>query len=491
MRRRALLSPLAIPMPVLTTVPLDLSSLPSAVLAQSAGHLYGFEGTFAQAIFVVGFTAVLIFAIMVTKIRLLDMILAGMLFVTALTAPVDWVKYDFIRTWMFPVQRVKAEIHLGLGILLTLLVLFRGVRAEKVPWQSLVLLLMSLYAALLQYIHNDASFATQSLIFALATMPCVIAAMPLVLTGYDGCIRVLRVIMYVSALWTFCCSVQFVINPELLLNNQGRFWGLLANAQHAAVLISGFAVVALWLILNDSQKRTRPLWIALLAINMLFLVWTGSRTGALMFVIGTAGVLYARIGKFVLFLPVAALMLWGLFALAEALQIGANLERLVSTEDTRQGVWSAMLQNALENPLIGVGWGEDTGGSENSYLGGFAAYGIVYFALISSLLLGSIFMCIRMTLSRKLLPPDQRPLIDLVCAYCAMYLSGAMFEGYILARSSSALMMMLMVAGMALWINEQMSIARNLGYDVSDDVQSLDEPAYGDYGDGNEETATA
>ena len=41
------------------------------------------------------------------------------------------------------------------------------------------------------------------------------------------------------------------------------------------------------------------------------------------------------------------------------------------------------LQNIAESPLFGVGWHE-AGGSESSWLGGFAGYGILMFALMWS-----------------------------------------------------------------------------------------------------------
>src|SRR5207237_1186026 len=78
---------------------------------------------------------------------------------------------------------------------------------------------------------------------------------------------------------------------------QGRFWGMLANAQQAAIFCAPLAIIALWLLLNDESRRARVLWFTLLAINMLFLAWTGSRTGAMLCVLGRVFGLYARLGR--------------------------------------------------------------------------------------------------------------------------------------------------------------------------------------------------
>ncbi len=427
-------------------------------LAQSEQHVYGFEGTTAAAIFIAGFTGLLILAALTVKINFRLLILAATLFATALTAPVDYVNMSFISTWMLPVQRLRAEIHLGLGILLTLLVVAPGnIGLGRISFQGILMLLMGLYMALLQYVHEDATEATKSLVFALATIPCMVVAVPQLTRTHDQCLALLRMIMMVSIVWTFCCSVQFVINPKHLVNGGGRFWGMLANAQQAAILVAPFCIIALWLILHDPQRRTKILWITLLAINLLFLMWTGSRTGALMLVVGAAGVLYTRIGRAIALLPLAAIMFWGLWYLSDLLQIGSSVERLVSSENTREGVWSRQIEAALSSPLFGIGWTEAIGGSESSYLGGFAAYGIVFLLLVLTLLFGSMAFCIGLMRNRRVLPEHDRPLVDIFVAFNAMLFGGAAFEGYLVARSSSALTMMLMFVGIGVYLRETLA----------------------------------
>jgi hypothetical protein len=421
-------------------------------------HIYGFEGTFAEVVFILGFTALLLLTFFTVRMGLRLWILAAILFATALTAPVDFVHYQFIETWMLPVQKARASIHLTFGILLTVMVIAPGrVGLQHVSFQSVLLLVMGIYMALLQFVHAGGEEGIQSIGFALATIPCMMVGVPLLTRSYDQCVLMLKSMMVVSTVWTCCCSIQFITNPKYLVNDNGRFWGMLGNAQHAAVLVAPFAVIALWLIMHDKQRRAKILWIALLAINLLFLLWSGSRTGALMFVLGAVLVFYSRGGKAVIFLPFAALMFWGLYYLSDLLQIGSNVERLVSGEDTRKGVWTAQIAAGLSHPLFGVGMNENIGGSESSYLAGFAAYGFVVLVIMIVLLLASAAFCLRLMRGKPWLPDQDRSLVDIFVAFNAMYFVGAAFEGYLAARSSTTLTMMLMFSGIGVYVKERIA----------------------------------
>lgn len=453
------------------------------VLAEGE-HIYGFEGTGAQTIFMAGFGGLVLVAALLLRVSLKYWLLAGVLFATALTAPVDPLRNEYVQTWLYSVQMKRAEIHLAFGIILTLLVLLqRGVSASLITFQGVMVLIMGIYAGLVQFVHKTPSDAIQTVLFCLATVPCMIISVPQLCRDQDGCLKLIRTIMWVSVLWTFCCSVQFILDPRKLLNLQGRFWGMLANAQQAAVLVAPFAVSALWLLFNDPKKRNKMLWIALIAINLLFLAWTGSRTGAMMFIVGVTFVLYARIGQAVLLLPVAALMLWGLFALAIELKIYENLERLVSTENTRSGVWTNMWNNAMENPLLGVGF-DDAGGSENSYLLGFASYGVGYFLMTVVLLLGSMFVCWRVLLGRRYVGTFDRGLIDLFLSFNAMYFAGSFFEGYMLGRSNCSQVLLIFAAGLLPYISERIAAGREERLHRSDD-EIMDYELAESYGEGD------
>lgn len=444
-----------------------------ATLAQ----LYGFEGTAAAKIFMVGFAGLAVVAAVFIRLSLLQWLLAAVLFITALAAPVNLEKTAFIRTWLLPLQLQRPNVHLALGILLTIVMILSGkIVAARIPVQGLFTLAIALFAAMLQFIHDGPREGLESVGFALATIPCLMIATTAVNRSYEGCLKTLRMIMVVSVVWTVGSSIQFVINPAYLVNNQGRFWGLLANAQHAAMLVAPFFTIALWLLLNDPMRRFKLLWIGLIAINLLFMAWTGSRTGLLMTLIGAGLVLYNRVGRMIILLPIAAVVTYLLSFLADELQIGSNIDRLTSGENTRAGVWTAQIRNAFENPLIGVGW-HSAGGSESSYLAGFASYGFGMLLLMMAFLVWSMWRCASLWLRRRHLPREQRPLIDLFIAWNAMYFAAAVFEGIMLGRSSPSQSLMLIVAGIGVWLSEQTVLAS--AEQVDDSV--LDSGAAADY----------
>lgn len=447
------------------------------VLAQ----FYGFEGTQASKIFMVGFAGLALVAAMFIKMSIRHWLMAGILFAAALTAPVNFDRTSYLPTWMVSIQIRRAEIHLGLGIILTLLALMQGRQlVQRWPWQSLVLLAMAMYAATMQIVHQTVGEAVQSMGFALATVPCMIIAAELTTRDREGCLRMLRTIMLVSVAWTVCCSIQFVINPKLLVNTGGRFWGMLANAQQAAILVAPFAATAIWLFMYDTNKRLKPLWVALAAINLLFLMWSGSRTGAFMFAVGVAFMLYSRGGKALLLMPAGAAVFGLLYWLALELQIMKNVERLTSSDNTRGWVWATQIESFLEHPLIGVGWGE-TGGSESSYLGGAAGYGIGFAALIAVYLFGTMWMCGKLTVQKRFLGKKDRELADMFIAWNAMYFGAAAFEGFMMGRSSTPQVMMLMFAGLGVYLKEQVAMRSRGGAEAGADIQ---EQAGGDaYGE--------
>lgn len=425
------------------------------MLTTLAQYHYGFEGSTAVRIFMVGFAALALVAALLIRLNIYQWIMAGMLFFTALTAPTNVERTQYLPTWMLPVQLLRAEFHLGLGIVMTILVVLAGrVHMHTVPMQGIFLLLISLYAGLLQFFHETPEAALQSIGFALAVVPCMLFGSPAGSRDYNSCIKTLHAIMLVSVMWTVCSSIQFVINPRFVVNTQGRFWGMLGNAQQAAILVAPFAVIATWLTLNDQSRRLRPLWIGLIAINLLFLGWTASRTGFLMMLVGMAFVLYNRVGRMVIFLPVAALLFVALSFLSDELQIQSNLERLTSMQNTRGGVWEAQMGAIAESPLIGVGW-HDTGGSESSWLGGFAGYGLGMFLLLVAMLVWSMWRCATLWIRRFRVPVETRRLIDIYISWNAMYFTAATFEGIMLGRSSTSMVLLLMFAGIGVWLTEQ------------------------------------
>jgi hypothetical protein len=379
-------------------------------------------------------------------------ILMGLVFATTLGVPTNPDRTGYLMTWIFPVAIRRPEIQLSLSVLLVIILLSTGrLNLAKLPPHAWFMLFIAFLAGSLETIHTSAEKAAQTIFFGMATIPATALAAGYLLTIPDGAIKLTRMYLYVGTLWAGACSVQFLINPEYLINLNGRFMGVLSNPQLAGLFIAPTLVVGLWSMLWDPDKKHKLLALGVVGMFVLFAMWTGSRTTMAMTLIGWCFVLWSRLGKVVFLLPVAAVLVYALSFLAGELQIGANLERLGSNENTRTGAWETQLAAVAQNPWIGVGW-EDTGATENSYLAGFGGYGILMFLLLAGFMLFGMGLCVKLLLRRRAMPTSERSMVDLIVAFHMMYFIGAGAEGFMLGRSSSIQTTMLVFGAFGMYL---------------------------------------
>ncbi|NNF41557.1 MAG: hypothetical protein HKN62_00645 [Phycisphaerales bacterium] len=353
--------------------------------------------------------------------------------------------------WLYPAQSNRSALYVTAGSLLIVSVIghLHRMRFGSLPSQGFVLLVMALYAALMRFVQESPADGAASIAFTLCTILPLLLVVPALLAEWEDWTTLIRTLAITNLGWVGAVAVQFAINPaQLTIDRSARFVGLTGNPQHAGVYLAVTATIALWLLLNDHKQRYRLLWMGLLGLNGILLAWTGSRTGMGMFVIGLTGVLYSRVGRSILYLPVVVFALAGAYQLMMALGVDLGLERLASTQNTRSEAWSKLISNGLSSPLFGVGISE-AGDSENSYLYGFAAYGLGMVVLTGLLVAVSARVVWKLFWVRRYVEPYQRALIDLIIAYIGMYFAGALFEGYIMARVAANLVLFLVFSSMA------------------------------------------
>jgi hypothetical protein len=422
-----------------------------------AQHIYGFEGSQAAKIFLAGFLLAVVLALAIARMPPTMWILMGLVMATTLGTPTNADRTGYLATWLFPVAWLRPEIQLTISVLLIVMLLMTArLNLAKLPPHAWFMLAIAFFAGLMQTVHTDAKQAAETIGFGMATIPATALTAGVLLNTQDGPLKLTRMFLYVGTLWAAACSVQFLINPEYLINLNGRFFGVLSNPQLAGLFIAPTLAVALWVALSDPDKKHKVLALGVIGMFALFAMWTGSRTTVAMTLIGWCFVLWSRLGKMVLFLPVAAVLVYALSFLANELQIGANVERLGSAENTRAGAWEMQLNAIAQNPWIGIGW-EDTGATENSYLAGFAGYGIVMFLMLLVFMLFGMGLCARLMIRRRLLPPAERSLTDLVVGIHMMYFIGAGAEGFMLGRSSSIQTTLLIFGSMSMFLLQRAS----------------------------------
>jgi hypothetical protein len=411
---------------------------------------------------------------------------AGMLLFGSMALPLTWNDRINPTVWL-PIQRIRSELFLASGAAALLVVLFqsRRLRGKAQSLSVWLLVTAGMYAALLRFVHDSPAQGAFSIAFGIATLLPLALVAAIAMDDIEDFPILLRTITFVNSIWVAMVFVQIAANPKFVtMGNQYRFVGIFSNPQHSGVLMAFFCVIVLWLLLNDHRKY-KLFYLALLGIDGLFLLWSGSRTGMGMTIIGVSAVLYSRAGRAILFLPIVAIISFvGLKMMIGVLGIDFGVERLTSTANTRDYAWWKLFTTGMENPLFGVGTLESEK-SENSWLFGFAAFGI---GMVSLLVLMTVVAMAEFLQSLRLrfsMPAHLRPMLDLTLGLIAMYFAGAMLEGYIISRVSSALCFYPIAASAGAIIRRHARLYQSDGSYDQNDLYS-DDGEYADYGDSNE-----
>jgi len=350
-------------------------------------------------------------------------------------------------TFVQPIQLLRAELFLGAAIVLLMgcVAQARRIRLSLIPAQALLFLCIQVYAGFMRIVHGaTAAEGAQSVVFAVVTIVPFLIAVPILLGEREGWLALLRGVALAGALWCGLVIIQAGINKkEMLVDFGRRLSGMHGQAQGASQFLCFIATIAVWLVMNDPRRSLRPVWVLLTGVALVFDAWTGSRSGAIMAMIGIAIVLYARAGRAVLLLPVFVAVVFVAFSILGKTNKELGV-RLMDTTDTRSVVWRQLVDQFLRSPMFGSGTQKVV---ENSYLLGLAAYGILMGVLLIFLIVVTWILLARLWVSRKSLPREYRPWLWLVLAINAMYFIGANADGFILARLEATHVILLVIAG--------------------------------------------
>lgn len=339
------------------------------------------------------------------------------------------------QTWLFSLQSKRAELYLAASCLLAVVVAFnaRFLRTDRISAVAMLMLVINLFAGVLDTRHDPAGGA-QRIGLAAVSLGALAMFVSAHVKTWDDFLPLMRALGAVGVLWVGGSLVQAVIDQsQMLVGWQRRFVGLLGNPQGTAVYLGPQSAIVLWLTLNDPVKRMRLFWIALYAILLMMVAWTGSRTGAILTILGAMFMLRARLGAMVFVLPLIGLGLVGVAYFVNAIGIQLPFDRLLSGGDTRSEAWAGLLKDALSTGLLGEG----AGGAryvENAYLLGWVIYGPIMLAIMLIQLMAMGVNGIKLWRARHEMPTSARRLVDLIVAYYAMFFVGAQFEWYIVSR---------------------------------------------------------
>lgn len=242
--------------------------------------------------------------------------------------------------------------------------------------------------------------------------------------------NLLRSLVIGGAIFTTASLTQYLINPAAVIW-AGRFTGLTGNAQHAAQYLAVFVFAsAACALVRNSNLATRCFYGSMAAVQAVIIMWTGSRTGALMLAVAAVVTLRAKLGQWaILLLILIGAALVAIQFLPESTQIA---DRLLSTTNTRGGGWQRNFEYFLSSPIIGDVTPLASGRPpivENSYLAILRTMGLIGIALATVFLLFLIRDFYRI-LKTKLHDPIYG---DIALGAMVMLAVGAVFEGYLLA----------------------------------------------------------
>ena len=433
------------------------------------------------ALILVGLVGGLVYILGLTKKWGTLLPLAGMIFFSSIAMPLAWNDRVNPTVWL-PIQSIRSEMFLASGVaaLFVILLQLGRLKGKSFAISAILLVIIGFFASLLRFLHGGIEDGMFSMVFSFFTL-LPLAIIPAAIIDRPEDIRtVFRVAVLVNAVWTLMVFVQIAANPKYVTQgNEHRFVGLMSNPQHTGVFLAFLSVIALWLLLND-QRKYRFFLIGIVSIDLLFLLWTGSRTGLGMAVVGISAVLYNKAGRAILLLPLVAILGYiSLKIMIDVVGIDLGFERMTSTKNTRSDAWRKLIETAGKNPIVGVGM-DELDRSENSWLYGYASYGIGMLMLLLGMTFVAAIEVLKSIKARFSIPTEYRCYLDVLNGIMMMYFAGAILEGYMVSRVSFTLFVF-MLAAVANVNLRKILLADN--YDLYEDQPADFYSDYKDYGD--------
>lgn len=367
-------------------------------------------------------------------------VFSGMLFLSGLALPLS-LSENIEQTFWLPIQSKRSELFLLFGLTGTLSVFLTFTSRVRfdLPLTSIAYIATLFYGAVLRGYHDGGSVLFEGVIFAFATtLPLSLWARSfLQLPSHVAVVQ--RVILLVNAVTILFVLVQLVQDASMLtLGNGNRFRGLLSNPQHAGAKYAMFAASAVWIAVYDKKRFFVPA-LAVLAVDCVLLLWSGSRTGIAMFLIASGIISYPRLGRQAIYLPI--FVGTGIIAyrlISAQLGFDISTDRLTEAGDTRSEAWRTLISQGANNPIFGVGV-SGAEKSENGWLYGFASYGLGMLVLQLIWTLLAIREVLLLLRERNSASSQLRPALFYSVGVIAAYFAGAIFEGYLISRVSTPL----------------------------------------------------
>jgi hypothetical protein len=214
---------------------------------------------------------------------------------------------------------------------------------------------------------------------------------------------------------------------------QGRLTGISGNAQQFAMTCCIFVIVGCYFFASGANGSWTK-WLAGVTLGLLglFVLWSGSRTGAVCSIVIILAYFRTKLGRLALLGIVGGAAFAGAIAVfGESLEI---VERFFRGGDTRSEVWSAALKDFANSPIFGQiprAKDDTLNFTESTYLRTLALMGGIGGALLLGVLLTWFGFSIRVwRMGRSI--PSLGSLSDFVIAGTAFFFVANIGEGLML-----------------------------------------------------------
>ncbi len=325
--------------------------------------------------------------------------------------------------------------------LLTLIVLTGRLATTPKGWRRFrmgapvfSLLLLEIFFALRMLATDAPGKALLSALMACLLVSAIYAVLSRALLDIPDVQQVKRVIVLAGGAFCAISLLEYIRNPTSVLMNH-RFTGISGNPQFAAIFL-GFMVLSAVSLLLDHQHTSRlrraSIIIAILTFSAL-LLWTGSRTGVLMAVVGLVVLLRARLTRW-LVIGLAALLL-ALIVIAIFPEVGTNLSRFTSVEDTRSANYAEAWNGFLAHPVYGDPQFVIV---ESSYLSVAAGLGLCGVFLLAIVVFSQIQNLIQVLRYARAFPELRETAEYVVAISCALG-AAALVEGFLLGYATASI----------------------------------------------------
>jgi hypothetical protein len=295
---------------------------------------------------------------------------------------------------IFPLQQIRASGR-PLAIVLLILLVFLSLQTSN-NWRRKILPPSIKYLMFVQFVVFAKTILYGSQEFALISAITFSGIILVLKMGPGRWLQddenfnlAVRSIAIAGLIFIVANSCQFLINRSAVTYVHSRFLGTTGNPQHAGILLAAVVPCLMFFIQGASgRKFAKYFWIATLLVGTYFLLLSGSRTALIMSAVSV--LLFYRNSrgswvKIVLVLAISAAILMPFLQPENLTQASTGIDtsvsdRFSSTNNTRAGVWSGMLDTFSQNILFGAPLERGRMGyGENSWLSTGATMGLLGF----------------------------------------------------------------------------------------------------------------